>query len=132
MDVKLRKRFRLVVIKEYYPKNGTVKVTNGERGAHFVVPVQLIGIEYKIPDLEKDVNYLKEIEQYIIAQSTFAIDRTMVCNSITCSNKLYQDIEYMSDAFINALANNEAVHVELFESFTDSLFYLPIHMVEFL
>lgn len=128
----LRKKFRLISITEYFPENATVKVSNGVHT--FSVPIQILGIEYRIPDLnsDEDRDYLSKIQSYISTQSTFAIAKSMVCLDISCSNELYRGIAYMNDKFIAALANNEAVHVGIYESNTDSYFYLPVHMVEFL
>ena len=127
---KLRSKYRLVSITEYLQKIGVAIVSNGVTS--FSVPLQLLGTEPIImgdePENEREKEFHKQITNSISYQTAYGIDHTFTVVSITVKGK---ELSYMSQEFIFALANNEAVHVQLYEQSTDSLFYLPIHMVEF-
>lgn len=130
LNCKLRKKLRLVTIDSYNPKIGLAIVTDGE--IKFSVPIQLLGMDCIFidddPISEEEKLFLKLVKGHINYQAAFGLDYTFTVISITMNNT---DLEYMSEQFISALANNMAVHVGLYETSTDSLFYLPIHMVEF-
>lgn len=119
-----------MTIDSYNPKIGLAIVTNGE--IKFSVPIQLLGMDCIFidddPISEEEKLFLKLVKGHINYQAAFGLDYTFTVISITMNNT---DLEYMSEQFISALANNMAVHVGLYETSTDSLFYLPIHMVEF-
>lgn len=116
---------RLVTIDSYNSEIGLAVVTNGQ--LNFSVPVHLLEPELTV-DSKEDSPLLKKIYESISLQAAYAIDYTFVVLNITTDNT---KLQYNSEEFVKAIVNNKAVHVELYEPITESLFYLPVHMVEF-
>ena len=116
---------RLVTIDSYNSEIGLAVVTNGQ--INFSVPVHLLEPELTV-DSKEDSPLVKKVYESINLQAAYAIDYTFVVLSITTDNT---KLQYNSEEFVKAIVDNKAVHVQLYEPITNSVFFLPVHMVEF-